>query len=179
MAATHNIPEFDERGLLPDGIYPATEPHIESRFVDEFNGSETRRPLFRGLCQWRRDATEARITSAVQWVDGSFVESKDNPNDVDVLTLIHYDDLNELAVCGRTFSDRWMSKGRAQDRYGIDSKLQAYCEPEHSYYKVWESARRTYSELFGTMRDNSTRKGFIELLLGEVADARLEAVRPQ
>ena len=45
----------------------------------------------------RREAEEL-ATSAARWVDGSFVESKLDPGDVDVVTFVDYDTVNRLAA---------------------------------------------------------------------------------
>lgn len=171
------IPELNSDGLLPSDIYCTSEATIESAFVDAVKNSRTRRTIFEGLCQWRRDAIEARVDEAIQWIDGSFVESKIDPNDVDVVTFIEYEALNTLPVCAKTFIARWMSCGRAQDKYRVDSYFQAYCDTDHEYYAVWSDKQRVYKELFGSTKTSGKSKGFLELILGELDDASHKVFR--
>lgn len=72
------IPDFTALGLLPQGVYPATLEEVAERF----GGNDQRQQLLAGLIEalhLLRAAGCQRI-----YIDGSFVTSKELPNDIDV-----------------------------------------------------------------------------------------------
>lgn len=71
------IPEFDQLGNLPPGIYAATIPEIEARF----GGRGRRRKVFEDLLVWLRHMKAAGCRTV--YINGSFVTAKEFPNDFD------------------------------------------------------------------------------------------------
>lgn len=84
MEAT--IPEFNEYGYLPAGVYDATLDEIAARFGQE---SELRRVQMESLYWVVALARRAGILRIV--VDGSFVTDAHEPNDVDCVLLAGLD----------------------------------------------------------------------------------------
>jgi hypothetical protein len=78
----------DDSDVLLPGPHPATVPEIEERLVDGFPQSQTRRPIFE---DWNRllAALTDEIPIRTHWMHGSYVTTKLNPGDVDVVS--HYD----------------------------------------------------------------------------------------
>jgi hypothetical protein len=77
------IPEFGDDGYLPEGVHVAGEADVTFRF-----GSDTskRRRLALRLRRW---IELSRAISAKRFfVDGSFVTSKPDPNDVDAVVWL-------------------------------------------------------------------------------------------
>jgi len=76
------LPEFDEHGYLPPGIYPATLAEVIERFG---RGSEVREAQAQSL-QWLIALCKsAGIARCV--INGSFVTELAEPNDVDCVLL--------------------------------------------------------------------------------------------
>lgn len=71
------IPDFDERGLLPEGIYTATWEEIEKRF----GWNRHRRHLLQGLSEALPLLKAAGVRRL--FINGSFVTAKQRPNDID------------------------------------------------------------------------------------------------
>jgi hypothetical protein len=87
------IPDFDENGSLPPGVHPANLDDIEARFGQE---SELRRVQMQSL-RWLIDlANRAGVKRLV--INGSFVTSTPEPNDVDCVLLIFADDPQDSAA---------------------------------------------------------------------------------
>ena len=89
----HAPASFNNDGDLPEGLYPATLDEVFHRF-----GSSTlrRRRVYQCLVEIHRVATStAHLDRFI--VFGSFVTSKTDPNDVDIL-LVMRDDF-ELSAC--------------------------------------------------------------------------------
>lgn len=72
-----DIPEFYEKGLLPPGIYSVTW----DEFVERFGYNARRELLLKGL----RELLDMLFTSGCKqvYIDGSFVTSKEYPQDFD------------------------------------------------------------------------------------------------
>src|SRR3954452_15377682 len=81
------IPALDADGLLPPGRHTASVAEVKAAFVDPFGGSASRMAIFTG---WRmhRESLQNVVPGMYQWIDGSFVTSKLDPGDIDVVTFI-------------------------------------------------------------------------------------------
>lgn len=166
------IPDWDESGVLPDGIHRATKEAIEDRFT--FN--DHRRRLFSDLKQWWDDANENGVAPIRQWTNGSFAESKPEPNDVDVASFMDHDILDNLTVRAQNFLRRWMSCGRAQDKYRVDCSFFPCCPPDHKFYPAWKKKRDYYRKLYGYTR-TAAPKGFLQIDHGDLSASIDDAFR--
>lgn len=76
------IPDFDENGYLPPGLYPATVEEIETRFG---TATEVRRVQVESI-RWIIDlASRASVERII--INGSWVTDEPEPNDVDCVLL--------------------------------------------------------------------------------------------
>lgn len=77
------IPEFDENGNLPFGIYSVDFDEFENKFS---KGLSERRNIIMGY--YKKHLKEILGCNYVleHWIDGSFVTLKENPGDIDILT---------------------------------------------------------------------------------------------
>jgi len=80
------IPPFNSEGLLPGGIHQASLEEI----IQRFGGPSAVRHAIAESLKW---AFEAAIKAGISRfiVDGSFVDRKADPNDVDCILLSHAD----------------------------------------------------------------------------------------
>ena len=166
--------------LLPDGVHACDEDVLRLQFVDRFPGSQTRRPIYDGFCRLRQEAA-GRGLGATQWVDGSFVEGKPDPGDVDVVSFCDYAFLNSLGTAGQQFVVESLGGGEAtKARYQTHTFLVAFCPPGHPCQSVFEQARAYWRIWFGKTRDipnpagpdlPGLAKGFLEMTLGVAGQA--------
>ena len=77
------IPNFNDDGYLPPGIYPATLEDISARFGQESELRQVQMQSLRWLVELARRSGVLKIV-----VNGSFVTDKLEPNDVDCVLLI-------------------------------------------------------------------------------------------
>ena len=77
------IPQFRDDGYLPEGLHLATEAQITFRFGTQ---NRRRRHLLIRMRQWVTLARQVDATRLL--IDGSFVTSKDEPNDIDAVILL-------------------------------------------------------------------------------------------
>jgi len=77
------IPGFRDDGYLPDGLHAASEASVTFRFG---SSSSRRRRLILRLRRWLE---LSRLTNARRFLlDGSFVTSEEQPNDIDAVVLL-------------------------------------------------------------------------------------------
>ena len=179
------IPDFVETagyplGLLPDGVFPGTEDDLKQRFVEAFPGSLTRATIFAGYLRLRNEVVGYGI-SATQWVDGSFVEAKLNPNDVDVVSFCDNQLVNGLSWAEReAIWSRLNGQERTIERYQTHGFLVVVYPLGHRYHVLFERSRKYWRDWFGRARfhpddpmvaETGVPKGFIELTLGDSTKA--------
>ncbi len=175
------IPEFEQRegypfALLPEGVYPCDAVAFRSHFVERFPGSRTRRVICDGFLQLRHEAVGHGI-GATQWVDGSFVERKPDPGDVDVVSFCDYDWLNQLGSASQEAVLQLLNGGAAtKARYHTHTFLVPACGMGHPYFPQFEAARQYWRTWFGRTRPLANpagpphpghAKGFLQMPLGE------------
>lgn len=80
------IPQLDARGFLPAGVHRCSLEEVRERF-GSFQGTDRRVRLFEQLESY---VAEARCTGVVRAVvvDGSFVTSKRDPSDIDLVVVL-------------------------------------------------------------------------------------------
>jgi len=159
------IPGFEkgERycwGVLPPGVHACTEEEFANRFVHAFPSSITRSEIADGFMKFRDLAKKLEV-GLLQWIDGSFVEEKMDPNDVDVISLADYDILNSLGGEKRNYANDLLDSGKMRD-FHTHSFFQPSCSKEHPYFPVFENQRQYWRRWFGHTRQR--RNGDNELL---------------
>jgi len=179
------IPDFQvlegyEYEVLPDGVYSTDEATFYDRFVGQLPESTTREDIYGGFMRLRGESRERGIR-ATQWIDGSFVESKPDPEDVDVVTFCDYDELNALRDENQRFVAERLAGGEATKMlYKTHTFLVPSCNSDHEYYAVFEHCRAYWRTWFGTARTGQ-RKGITEMAIGDpnqaprISHARVEA----
>ena len=107
--------------LLPQGLHPCTLAEVEQRMAENFTTSRTRRSIFSGLQFYLRDCQALGVGGRI-WLDGSFVTGKNNPADIDVISLVSSDFLNRLSVDEQTELLRLLNGGEStKARYDVHS----------------------------------------------------------
>lgn len=77
------ILEFQDNGYLPHKCYEVTLDEIKEKLVDNFPDSKTRQSRFDCFLTFYKELL-TNVKSCIRLlIDGSFVENKNNPNDVD------------------------------------------------------------------------------------------------
>jgi hypothetical protein len=80
------IPEFDDNGYLPPGVYAASIDEIAERFGSQSEVRQAEMESLRWLVPLAKRAGIQRLI-----INGSFVTSVDEPNDVDCVLLTDED----------------------------------------------------------------------------------------
>lgn len=85
--------EFDQYGLIqPDRRHKISSEKFKEAFVDSFSNSETRSQIYSNYLNFTDSFSKEVTSSFAQWIGGSFTTQKENPNDIDVLTILSKSD---------------------------------------------------------------------------------------
>lgn len=144
------IPEFDAKGLLPQGIHRANWQEITKRF----GGNRQRRQLLTGLKEaldLLKDAGCSRV-----YLDGSFVTGKELPNDIDVCWDVH--GVDPMALDSVFFD---FAHGRAAQKARFGTEFFPAQAPQRL---------KTFLDFFQIDKETGAPKGIIELLLDDGND---------
>lgn len=141
------VPDFRDDGYLPEGLHVATEAEVTFRF-----GTSTSRRQRLAL-RLRRWIELARAISAPRFfVDGSFVTSKPDPNDVDAVIWLPDD-----------FVDRVYSGNL--DALELETMLLTR-HPEEIFAAEDRHDWNDWLKFFGRTRESDgRRKGVVEIEL--------------
>lgn len=137
---------FDAYGHLQP--YQVMESDIEAvykDFVTVFTTSKTRQQLFENYVAYNK-ALKAALgnTDYEQWLDGSFVTTKINPNDMDIVTFI------PLAVYEK-YADSLLpyENQNAKRTYNVDPYFVIQYPEAHKRYSWYVGDRNTWLDSFG------------------------------
>ena len=109
------IPELEE-GVLPEGVYSCTVDEVEQKF-GRFSHSDRRPRLTELLRSYIKAADRAGVAVAVL-IDGSYVTSKAEPNDIDLMLVLRSD--FELTTELSPMEYNVQSKRMVRKLYGFD-----------------------------------------------------------
>jgi hypothetical protein len=140
------IPDFDENGNLPPGVYQVSLQDIGIRFT----WTDRRKKLFEGLKLAIDNLTRANVKKV--WIDGSFVTSIDDPNDID--GCWQYDKDVDAGKLDSVFLDMYPPREAMQIKYGVDFLI--------SGVLISDSAGNTIEQFFQIDRDGN-KKGILLL----------------
>jgi hypothetical protein len=80
------IPSFDQNGNLPEGIHDCTMEEAAERF-GTFQNSDCRPQLWAKLTEFIGETKAGAFVEAML-IDGSFVTSKPDSNDIDIVLVL-------------------------------------------------------------------------------------------
>ncbi len=84
--------QFDELGnLFPYKIIEIDLEAFEDFFVTNFPKSDSRQKLFKNYISYVNSFKSQVNCNFYQWIDGSFVTTKQNPNDIDIVTFLNFE----------------------------------------------------------------------------------------
>lgn len=143
------IPALTDAGLLPEGVHTCSLEEVRERF-GRFDRSDRRSQLTKKLAEF---VGELKSTGLVAWVgvDGSYVTSKPEPDDVDLVVVLRaeHDFSQELPPTDYNL----VSKRKVRARFGFDVLV----APEDS------PALREHLDFFQLTRDG-VAKGILKVV---------------
>ncbi len=79
--------DFEENGMLPAGLHDCSVQEFIDMFVDKFPTSQRRKMITDNLWDFAEEIFSVGVPYEI-WVDGSFVTTKVNPNDADLVLFL-------------------------------------------------------------------------------------------
>lgn len=148
---------FDIRGnLIPEpAIQPISIADFETHFVDDFEDSNTRFVLFEALQHYIKQWQTLISTDFEMWIDGTFITTKTNPKDIDILTFVDYQDYHR---CKDLLGNQFLSE--TTKKVGIDAYVLKTYPIDHPSYPIYRSDYLYWLNHFGRTRLNRQKKQF-------------------
>lgn len=87
--------DFEANGMLPAGLHKCSVDDFIVTFVDNFPTSQRRKLIVDALWEFSKEVFAEGIPYEF-WIDGSFVTTKVNPNDADIVLFLQIPNMNVL-----------------------------------------------------------------------------------
>ncbi|MGI5064269.1 hypothetical protein E4N95_12465 [Treponema denticola] len=156
--------EFDTYGNpKPYEFINMTIDDIEYNFLTLFENSLTRKNIFIGYKKYCDDCILCLGKEIQQWINGSFTTQKENPNDIDIVTLLSFDCDEKICYnndCIKGLFSPYISKNRYMvDGYLLlicndkNSKMYKYCLKKYQYWLNWWGHDRNGNKKGIVLRD--------------------------
>lgn len=110
------VPALEPSGLLPVGVHEASFEELRDRF-GSFQRTDRRPSLFKRLEAFVAELRASRLVT-IMLIDGSFVTSADEPNDVDVILVLPQ--THNFGAELLPFQYNVLSRRAVRRRHGID-----------------------------------------------------------
>ena len=155
---------FDIRGnLTPYETVDVEHDVFVNTFVTSFDSNSSRHSLYKKYTDYSNELSAFLSRPYYQWIDGSFISIKTNPRDIDLVTVIHYQDYEEHA---NAIASRFVGS-QARALYQVDAYIVADYPKGHRKFAFAHSDKLYWMSLFGKTRVNRAKrqydKGFIQL----------------
>ena len=155
--------DFDLIGhLAPYTVNPSTFEAFENLLVQSFPRHSARYAILEGYKRYLERLKIVLNANFYQWVDGSFVTEKMNPNDIDVVTFVHYEVFfrKERELMGLIAPESKLI-------YKVDAAFVPVYPTNHKLHQVTEWDMNFWKDFYGHTRpdsqNNKMEKGFIQL----------------
>jgi len=155
---------FDIRGYLkPYGKNIINVESLKAGFVDPFNEGSSRKKLYKGYVKYNTDLKRVLSNKKYyQWINGSFISTKVNPRDIDMVNFIDF----ELAGVNEKELKRFTNR-QSKVKYGIDGYIVRIYPEAHKNFIRTKSDLIYWENWFGMSAKNRRKqrypKGFVEL----------------
>jgi hypothetical protein len=132
-------------------IIPKTTQDIATDHVEAHPTSTTRRPIFAGYQNYSSDFSERISDTWTQWIGGSFVTDKNDPEDIDLINLIPGDlvESEDRAKALRPFLNKYGSK----ERYLVHGQLALLFPEGHQHRPATLERIEYWLKWFGSDRN--------------------------
>jgi|CXWL01.1.fsa_nt_gi hypothetical protein len=160
---------FDLRGnLKPDIKVELTFEEFQVAFLTPFKHVETsRRRIFEDYLNFLEDFKTLVTADFSQWVNGSFISKKQNPNDIDFVTLI---DFNVYEAKEELIESQFRRQGAKLIYPTVDAYVVKYFPELHERHWVTDFDLVYWLDSFGKTQKNRAGqrfpKGFVEINFG-------------
>lgn len=152
---------FDQNGnVTPYDCLKLTLQEVTQHFVNDFPESASRPLLFNSFLHYVIKLNAAINQPALQWLGGSFISMKLDPNDVDCVNLIAF---NERLEQNAEPLIPYLLIGGSRETYYVDGHLIAIYPPTDKRYEAITLPSMTYWRTFLMNDRNNNPRGIVEI----------------
>lgn len=147
--------KFNIRGhLFPYEIIETDLDEFEREFVDNFDENSTRYEIFERYLNYVNALKEVFEEDFIQWIDGSFVTTKINPNDIDLVSIIPFEiyEANLERIVNELIAHN------ARMIYGVDAYIVPNYPQDHKRHIITQADLIYWKDLFGNTRATNRSK---------------------
>jgi hypothetical protein len=165
------IPDFDSNGNLPPGLIPTSIKELKKHCVLDFGESSTRNEIFNGYTKYCREMIVLEV-AIKQWLGGSFITNKINPNDIDFVTHIDGNKADELDEMGQQIFINLHDRKKTKSEYLCDvfDPILVYPEEQSDLFEFAVNQMKFWLKYLGRDR-NKNLKGIIDVdLAANISD---------
>lgn len=160
--------KFDHRGnLYPYQKIELSLKEFEGFFIQPFPENSSRHVIFENYLRFIADFKQEVTNNFSQWINGSFVTNKLNPNDIDFVSIIDADifaekeELIESKFRLKSAKTEYQVDAYTVKKYPINHKKRLISQHELVYWNNW------FSETKKNRMKKKFPKGFIEINFSE------------
>ncbi len=175
--------DFDNNGNpVPYDIIKLSIIEFKDSFVSNFNNSQKRILLFENYKKYIKDFYNDILKGNdlwIHWIDGSYTTNKANPNDIDLVNIVHSDIIKRNNITDKELEKFLTSKnGSCQNDsksfYSIDAYIVLIYEQPDERNVYYKAIIDYWKKWFGHDR-NQNPKGIVEISISNnsIAMARL------
>ena len=157
---------FEANGMLSAGFHDCTVQEFIATFVDDFTTSQRRKDIANGLFDFSKEVFDIGIPCEF-WVDGSFVTTKINPNDADLVLFLQAPNMNVLGPQLAYFRKKYKSTLDMYFAYATSTENLQLVGPAN-YQKIVND-RNYWRGQFGFDRADSP-KGIVRIDCNSIAE---------
>lgn len=154
---------FDEHGYLPAGFNQWILEDVGKYLVNDFPESNTRKDIFSGYLHMLK-LLEPFAVNIEQWLDGSFCTTKLNPNDLDLLTIMDKETIDNLPHEKQTILLSLFQGPENKYNFKCDSYFLPSVPPDHPDYHKFLANRSYWKGQFGFDREDIP-KGIVQIVI--------------
>lgn len=152
---------FDQYGhLTPYEVILTDLETFKAVFVKALGESHTRTPIFEAYFDYLNQLRQIVGDGFYQWIDGSFITQKTNPNDIDLVTFLNFEQIQRHEKELNT-----LRKLRYEGKRYLDNYFVPTYPNEHPNFTFYEIDRLEWLHRFerDTRKKIKHRKGIIQL----------------
>jgi hypothetical protein len=146
---------------LEPGFHDATVQDVEATLVNGFVESTTRRDIFERWTRMR-SAIAAVVSLREQWLDGSYVTTKIDPDDADVVVHLDGDEVENLDTTAEFTLQALVAGKQTQATWRCDSYPLVEYPEGHPLREAFERQRSYWADFFGKDREGNP-KGIVRV----------------
>ena len=135
----------------PEGVVNLSYNDFKEIFVADFDKSKTRLSIAKNYERYLIDFKSEITNNFKNWIGGSFITTKMNPNDIDVVSIFQYtDEINKKA----TIILKFLSYGNSLENYMVDGYFVPIYSANDPRYSLTTDALAYWSEWLGHDKEN-------------------------